>query len=88
MQNAAHRMQRALELLRNPELNLRISLPDFCLVGGFSKSTFYRRLAKGLYEPPSKTPDGKLYYSASYAKEVLTAGAVEASGQPNGEVAS
>ena len=88
MQNAAHRMQRALELLRNPELNLRIDLPDFRLLAGISASTFYRRLERGLYAKPEKGPDGRLCYTAAYAREVLTAGAVEASGQPNGEVQS
>jgi len=82
MQHTTHRMQRVLEVLRNPELGLRISIPDFCLVGGFSKSTFYRRLAKGQYRPPSKAADGRLYYSAAYAKEVL---ADMAPGQPNGQ---
>jgi len=82
MQHTTYRMQRVLEILRNPELGLRVSLPEFCLVGGFSKSTHYRHLKKGLYAPPSKGADGRLYYTASYAKKVL---ADMAPGQPNGE---
>ena len=63
------RLQAVLPLLASPHIK-RLALPDALLVWGISRSTYYHRLAAGIYQTPLQ--NGRLlYFSTDYVREVL-----------------